>query len=191
MAIKEACFGDPLGAAIACLLIIPACLCCGMVEAAKPSHYERVTKARTILSAVLSEHKIEAQEKMRGQFLSVARAQTVHPFVVIDDQGPTTLEEEINYYASMAERGVDTILEMSLQEVGVSPKVDYYEVVLTLRIRLTRTAEGELFYDETLRCGDLKKRRFLKWAENDGKPLEEEINSCYRYLAKKTLLRLL
>lgn len=185
----------------------------GASNIARTNYRKGVVESRSILSAALSEHKIEAQRKMRDQFLSIAKPQADHPFIVIDDLESTSPEEEINYYASMAERGIDTILEMSLIEVGLeAPKVekpkvveydeygdeivyahevDYYEVVMTLRNRLIRTADGELFYYDTLRCGDLKKRRFITWARNDAKLFEEEINRCYQDMAKKILLSLL
>ena len=187
----------------------------GASDIARTNYRKGVVESRSILSAALSEHKIEAQRKMRDQFLSIAKPQADHPFIVIDDLESTSPEEEINYYASMADRGVDTVLEMSLIEVGLeAPKVekpkvgeydeydeygdeivyvreDYYKVVMTLRNRLIRTADGELIYYDTLRCGDLKKRRFITWARNDAKLFEEEINRCYRDMAEKILLSLL
>ena len=131
---------------------------------------------------------IEIQEKMRDQFLQVAREQTHYSFVVLEDQGPATPGEDLSY-DSLADRGIDTVVEIGVLKFGlggdpmtVNPSLSLF---MTLRTRLIRIADGEAVYDATLTYESEVNRTLDVWEANGAHLFREKFGPCYHTLAEK------
>lgn len=131
---------------------------------------------------------IEMQEKMRAQLLQVAKAQTHYAFVVLEDQGPATPNERFGY-DSLADRGIDTVIEIGVVNFGlkgrrfeINPLLKFF---MTLRTRLIRIADGKVVYDATLRYESVEYHKFVVWAANEAQVFKDEFGPCYPTLAKK------
>jgi hypothetical protein len=131
---------------------------------------------------------IEIQEKMRAQFIQVAREQTHYAFVVLEDQGPATPNEELSY-DSLADHGIDTVIEIGVLNFGlrghwteINPPLSLF---MTLRTRLNRIADGEVVYDATLTYESVVNQRFDVWVANEAQLFKEELGPCYPTLVKK------
>ena len=133
---------------------------------------------------------IEIQEKMRAQFLQVAKEQTHYTFVVLEDQVPATPDEKLSY-DSLADHGIDTVIEIGVLNFGlrgngreVNPSLSLF---MTLRTRLIRVADGDLIYDATFRYESEENHKFHIWAANKAQIFKEELSPCYPTLVKKTV----
>ena len=171
----------PFGLLLGIMLVPVAAPIGYVVGRSKAESAEKVDKTEAALTNVLTDLRI--QETMRDHFLRVAREQTRHPFVVFEEQGPTTPDEELSY-ASLAGKGIDTVLEISVLNFGlrgpwsINPPLTFF---MTLRTRLIRTVDGEVVYVATQRHKG-KKLKFVNWATNDAQPLREDFDRCYKNL---------
>ena len=133
---------------------------------------------------------IEIQEKMRDQFLQVAKEQTHYAFVVLKDQGPATPDEELRY-DSLADQGIDTVIEIGVLKFGLAgasmeanPSLSLF---MTLRTRLIRIADGELLYDVILTYESEVNQTLDVWAANGAQLFREELGPCYPTLVDKVV----
>lgn len=131
---------------------------------------------------------IEIQERMRAQFLQVAKEQTHYAFVVLEDQGPTTPDEKL-IYNSLADHNIDTVIEIGVLNFGlkgprleINPPLKFF---MTLRARLIRIEDGEVVYDAMLLYESEVSRKFDLWAANEAQLFKEEFGPCYPTLAEK------
>ena len=133
---------------------------------------------------------IEIQEKMRAQFLQVAKEQTHYAFAVLADQGPATPDEELRY-DSLADQGVDTVIEIGVLRFGLAgesmvanPSLSLF---MTLRTRLIRIADGEVLYDVILTYESEVNQTLDVWAANGAQLFREELGPCYPTLVDKVV----
>jgi hypothetical protein len=175
--------GGALGA-FACCLATPFALCIGGLKGAiKAPPVEEVEESEAVLGDVLKE--MQVQEKMRDHILQIAQKQTRHSFVVLEGQGPITNDEELSY-GSLSDRGIDTVLEVSVMNVELRGKLESYSPLrffMTIRTRLIRVGDGEVFYVATLIYRSTEHR--LDWEDNDFKLFREESTRCYPIVAEK------
>ena len=131
---------------------------------------------------------IEIQEKMRDQFLQFAREQTHYAFVVLEDQGPATPGEKLSY-GSLADHGIDTVIEIEVQHFGLkggwtesNPLLKFF---MTLRTKLIRIGDGEVVYVATLEYESVESHKFDAWTANEAQLFKEELGPCYETLVEK------
>lgn len=148
------------------ILTIPATIFGGLGGAiyeafpSSPVYPAYVEETEAFLRNSLANHPI--QETFQSSFLKEARARTSHTFVVIPKQGPQTLEplDEIfdagQTYKGMVGRGVDTVLELSVQRIWLKRVGDRegeinppMVLALVVRARLVRVTEKTVWYDPT------------------------------------------
>jgi len=119
--------------------------------------------------------------------LSVARGQTQYPFVPLEIQGPTALDEEVTY-GYLSDTDVDTILEISLRKCdlrgersSINPPL---HLLMAAGIRLIRTTEEKVLYSRVFvyeHGSNL--RKFSEWGVNNAQPFGEELDSAFQYVA--------
>jgi hypothetical protein len=169
----------------ACCVATPFALCIGGLKGAiKGPSAEEVEESEAVLGDVLKE--MQVQEKMRDHIFQVAQKQTRHSFVVLEGQGPITSDEELSY-GSLSDRGIDTVLEVSVMNVDLRGKwKSIYPLTffMTIRARLIRVGDGEVLYVATL-IYQSTDHNLLDWEANDFKLFREEFTRCYPIVAEK------
>jgi len=165
--------GDPLGTLVVAAVSGPIGLGVGAFMAESGS---KVKKAEAALNKAVGE--LNVQETFRDRVLRVARDQTSHNFVLLQDQAP---------YSSLADKGVDTVLEIGvvrliLEEVeGINPPL---ALVMSATARLVKVSDETELYLYTL-VYHSRKRKLTDWAADDAQPLREEVDRAYQGLAER------
>jgi hypothetical protein len=171
--------------ALCCLVATPFALCIGGLKGAiEAPSVEEVEESEAVLGNVLKE--IPVQEKMRDHILQVAQKQTRHSFVVLEGQGPNTRAYVLSY-GFLSDRGIDTVLEVSVMNVDLRGKWKSDSPVtffITIRTRLIRVVDGEVLYVATLIYQSTEHKSF-DWEANDFKLFREEFARCYVVTAEK------
>lgn len=145
---------------------------------------EKAKEIETALTKALSELKI--QETMRSHFLKVSSEQTPHRLVIIDELGPTTIEQKVNY-SSLTGKGIDTILELSVLAIdfedkgGEDPSLG---LLITVRTKLIRLVDDSVIYANELKYRSAK-RKLSYWLQDNSQPFMKELEQAYQGLSEK------
>jgi hypothetical protein len=134
-----------------------------------------------------------AQEVMQERVLSLVRERSRCTFVVPDQCGPNVLDEETSY-DSLVQKGVDTVLEISVRKFGLWREKDAIDpplsLFMTVSIRLIRVKDNAALSSQTFRYESEEKQKFTKWAKNDAQPFKEELDRCFKSLAQRIVVEL-
>ncbi len=165
--------GDPFGG----LLLSPLALVVGAIKAAPAAKVEEATAA---LNKALGDLKV--QETLRDRVLQEAREQTRHNFVLIQDQAP---------YSSLADKGIDTVLEIGVEGPGlagsgINPKLP---LGMSVRARLIRVSDGTVLYSDNWTYS-ASGRKFTKWSADNAKQFREEVDRACQSLAEQIVKQL-
>jgi len=76
---------------------------------------EQVKEIESDLKKALIE--LRMQESLKERFFQTARQQSAFNFVLVREGGPKTIDEIVNY-GHLKEKGVDTVIELSILSVG-------------------------------------------------------------------------
>jgi hypothetical protein len=176
-----------------CIILVPALAAAGgivgglagsVAGVVKAEPAEKVEQAETVLLKASSDRNIH--ETLRDRLVQTARTRTRHPLVVLPDKGPAAVEEKASYQP-LAEKGIDTVLEVGVQTFGLVGEWDVDPpLALSVRahVRVVRAGSGETLYDHDLeyRGGG---RTFAAWAGQDAGPYCRELESACQALADK------
>jgi hypothetical protein len=182
-------FSGPGGCLLGLILAPVGGLIGGVAGGVMAEPAAKVEKEEAVLKNVLTDLKI--QETMRNHFLQVAREKTNSLFVVLEEQGPVTPDEEINY-CSLSGNGIDTVLEISVLNfglkglIGINPPIEFF---MNLRLKLIRTIDGEMVYVTTMRY-EGKKLKFADWSANNAQSFREEYKLSYLNLSERIVDKL-
>ncbi len=140
-----------------------------------------VKEAEAALNKALGDLRL--QETLRDRVLEAAREKTQHTFVLVEDQTP---------YSSLADKGIDTVLEIGVAELrfegqGINPPLTLF---VNVRARLIRVSDETELYVYTLDPPSTDARKFTEWAADDARPLRDELEDINRYLAKQIVEKL-
>ncbi len=140
-----------------------------------------VGEAEGTLKKIVADLKI--QESMQDCVLQMAREQTRYSFILLDDWGPTVPGEGVDY-SSLTIEGVNTILEISVERLGllgegINPPLP---LVMSTRARLVKANDGTELYAGTW-VYQSRTRKFVEWAANDAQPFREEVDRASQSLA--------
>ena len=173
-----------LGLALGLALAVPAALVGSVYGAIAAEPAESVEEVEATIKQVLAELKM--QEALRDRVLQEARNQTGYTYVLLTEEGPTAPEEEITYRA-VGSKGVDTILETSVQSVGfagegaINPPIAFF---MTVRVRLIQVDDGTVHWDRSYPY-ITSARTYTEWAVNDGQALGEALDRGYQRLTEQ------
>ena len=150
-------------------------------DAARPA--KEVEAAEAALTKALAEQNLPAG--IRAAVLAVAGERTRRSFVPLPERQLAAGDTEPDY-RDLAGTGVDTVLELSVRDVGLAgpwaPNPKLY-AVMTVQTRLVRVADGkEVYRHELAYVGAL--HRFTEWAANEEQLLRGELDVAYRVLAE-------
>lgn len=120
----------------------------------------------------------DVQHRLQDQVLQLVHQRTQETVVPLDDHGLTGSAD--------TNQVVDTILEVTVLNAGLSGVRDSsapLAAFLQVRVRLVRARNGEELYSHTWvpRSGSLT---FEKWADDNARPLREELPKMIRPLAE-------
>jgi hypothetical protein len=156
----------------------------GVAGAIQAESSEQVDNAEKVITTVIDSLKM--QETMCERVSQVANKQTRDHIAVIPDQGPAYPEERKSY-GSLAVKGIDTILEISIPRFAlagdwdINPPLQFH---INSNIRLVQATDGKEFYGySTEYFGST--RTFYEWADNDAQLFLKELDQAYQSLAEK------
>ena len=148
---------------------------------AEPS--DEVRFAEEIITTVMADLKM--QETLCSRVAQVARSQTGNHVVVVPDQGPPSPEEK-NTFGSLAEKGIDTVLEIAISRVALAGDWDLNPPLMfqmNSHIRVVRTTDGTELHDESVDYSG-SVLTFSEWADNNSQAVIAELDKAYQYLAE-------
>ncbi len=145
---------------------------------------EEVEQAETTLKRAFADLPLHAD--LRARIERLAQARTGRALVSIAEAGPTDAEERPDY-RPLAERGIATVVEVSVPVVGFRPVGSVVgnpslQLVTVGRLRLVSVADG----------GELARRaftyqggtyKFAEWAAGDAERFRAEIERATEQLA--------
>jgi hypothetical protein len=174
------------------LVILLAAAVVGAAKA-KPLPRDQVQEDEAVLNAAIKELRV--QDTLREWFLRLGTQQAKRQLVADLVEGPTQ-KREIPDYRFLADRGVETVIEMGVEKLGLKYKENgdgdnpALSMFMDVRVRVIRTVDGRTLSKEVLNYISTE-RTFAEWASNDAQPFKEEIEICYATLAKLMVTRLL
>ncbi len=183
---QMATMGNPVGLLLGIALAPVGAVVGGVVGTVEGVSSKRRNEAEDGINKAISEPGM--QETMKDYVLRVAKQQTGYHFVDLDGQGPETPEGKADY-SSLANGGIDTVLEITVPAFGlvgpkgINPPLAFF---MTLQTRLVRTRDGSVLYEQKLEYRNAR-RTFTAWASNNAKPFRDELDRCYQSLAEKVV----
>lgn len=122
-----------------------------------------------------------AQLLRRATVERVLRLQDVH----LGWDASDSVDEPQTDYRSWQKRGIDTVVEVRLLEVGCAGEIGKPQSVeVTARVRVVRTESGETLYVARARCWHPgSDRLFSKWAAGGGSAFADELRRACNDLA--------
>lgn len=146
--------GDPLGiclVALIWLITLPFAACIGCIVGAVKAKPPVELDAESEVALREAFEQANIQQVMRDCILLTATEKTNYTFVNLDERGPNSPDEEVDY-SPVAEEGVATVLEISVLDVGlfsnskIHPNLMFF---MSVQTRLIRTVDGEEVYAAT------------------------------------------
>ena len=161
---------------------------------------ETVKTAEAALKNALADVKLH--EALRDEVVQVARDRTSHPFVLLPEQGPTSVGEQASY-RSLADEGIDSVLEISVGSIGFvterrkepdSKNIGFVSVewavnpplalVITARARLIRVRDDAELFVPTFEHRSTP-RAFTTWGDNNAQEFREELERASKSLGER------
>ena len=169
------------------LVLVPVGAAVGsIVGAVKGVPSTKIKETEDILNGYLA--TVNFQETMRERFLmTVTKEQTQSPFLLLEVQGPNTLDEEVTY-GPLSDKGIDTILEIGLRKCqlwgekgSINPPLHF---LMAVGIRLIRTTDGSVLLSRNF-VYDYQNipLKFCEWGVNNAEPFRQELDRAFEYLA--------
>jgi hypothetical protein len=145
---------------------------------------ERVQDAESRLKNALVELKM--QESLKKTFIQMAREESAFNFIPLEERGPETADELLDY-RHLKEKGIDTVIELSVLSIGfegAGGKDPLLSLLVDIRIRVLNVSNGAVLYENMLEYRSIK-RKFRGWISVEEKLFSEEIDKSYRILSEK------
>jgi hypothetical protein len=145
---------------------------------------EKVKEIESNLRKTLIE--LRMQESLKERFFQTAREQSTFIFVLIEEGGPKTTDEILNY-GHLKEKGIDTVIELSVLSIGFEGKGGkdpLLSLLLDARTKVLSVSSGTVLYENKLEYRSAK-RKFTEWISDKGKLFSEELGRGYGTLSEK------
>lgn len=175
------CSGDFCG--VAFILILGVCGVAsavgGVVGAAKAPGAEEVSAAEATFAAALYAKPI--QEALRGQTVAAALGKGASLRSVAPEKAQAA--SQLRDYRSLADEGVDTVVEVALTKAGTAGSGFNEPLLLNMeaRVRVIRTGDNaEIFATNFSHLGESLK--LSEWLANQGAPLLRALEAGYESL---------
>jgi hypothetical protein len=140
--------------------------------------------ARVALEKALAELKI--QGSIRSQLFELALQRVPRPLVLLEEGGPATPNEKVNYLFSATE-GIDTVLEVSVLRIGLRSDEEKdidppLLISMDVHIKVIKVEDHTVIYADTIGWEDNGPlHNAPEWSANDGQMFRKESErSCQR-----------
>lgn len=172
---------------VAAIMVSPLSAIVGSVsEGAKGENLEENQALEEMLRSYLA--SINIQHTLWERVLTINNEKYQYPIVLIDKQGPHSIDENVNYDFNLLKE-IDTILEISVTRIDlggdineVNPEICLY---MTAKAKLISRTTGEVVYKFTINYDKGNKYNFKAWSAENGRLYKEEINGAINFLANK------
>ncbi|MCE5262539.1 MAG: hypothetical protein LLG97_03275 [Deltaproteobacteria bacterium] len=182
------CSGQGCGLALAVILALTTAAATvggvagAVVGAVKAEPAGEVAYAESLIRTAVAELRV--QDSLRDHVTREALKERRRNWAFLEGEGPALAGQKVSY-RHLAERGFETVLEISVLRFGL---IGPWEVNPPLRlemdaqVRVVRTGEDNEIYSRTFRyAGGSKKHS--EWCADDAQPLQSEFERCYGGLA--------
>jgi hypothetical protein len=145
---------------------------------------EKVGEIEACLKKALIELKM--QESLRNVFFEKAKEQTNFNFILIEEGGPKTPDEKINY-EHFKGKGIDTVIELGVLSIGFEGKGGKDPdllLIVDVRTRVVSVSDATVIYENKLEYRS-PKRKFTEWIKDEGRPFIEELGTAYNSISEK------
>jgi hypothetical protein len=170
--------------AVTAIFFIPIGITIGAITGAAEAIPESVAeRIETCIPDVLLSPDVPL--RARDHILAVATRETSHPIVAVEGRGPATPDEAVSY-RSLADGGIDTVLEVSILNVGLAGgRGDqfYLQPFFLAQVRLVRVADDtEVFR----RAGwySAEHHPLFELCADDGLVLQTTLDRVYTTMAE-------
>jgi hypothetical protein len=178
------------GGTIIGLLFVPITAPVGMVYGAvKAVPTKEVEKAEVAIDQAADRlEAFDARGLFQDEIVRLGTERTKLKFIAVPGIGPQR-PKEVVAYNQLDIPGIDTILELRLEESGlwglytINPSESAF---LEIGVQLIRKNDNEVLFEDTVRCAS-EERRYTEWAENQGQGFYDEVISCIPLLAEKVV----
>lgn len=179
----------PFGTIIG-LLFVPITAPVGMVYGAvKAVPAEEVERAEVAIDHAADRlESFDTRGLFQDEIVRMGSERTGLKFIAVQDIGPQK-PREVVAYDQLHIPGIDTVLELSLEEGGlwglytIDPSSSAF---LEIRVRLIRKKVNEVLLEDKVYC-DSEERKYTEWAENQGQDFYDDMISCIPLLAEKVV----
>jgi hypothetical protein len=148
---------------------------------------ESAVKAREATAALQHAFaELQIQQTLRDRLVTIARDEAQLDLMPVADPSPADPDVDVDY-RPLAAQGMDTILEVSMTQLGltgdrsVNPPL---ELSMTTRIRLIRSRDGAELYHQELNNRS-ESRKFVEWAANDAEAFREAMDAAYTDVSRE------
>jgi hypothetical protein len=150
-------------------------------------------EARKIENATRELATLRIQETMRDRILEEAEDRAECRFVSVPDAAPPSSDCVVDY-RFLAERGIASVLEVSVLSVGFNGE-DWgsnppLSVFLSVRVRRYRTEDGRMLEEKELGYQGAR-RKFVEWMADGAALTEEEFHRGYAHVSEKVVREML
>jgi hypothetical protein len=150
-------------------------------------------EARKIENATRELANLRIQETMRDRILEDAEDRAGCRFVFLPDAAPPSVDCVVDY-RFLAERGIASILEVSVLSVGFKGEQwgsdPPLSVFLSVRVRRYRTEDGRMLEEKELGYRSTK-RKFIEWMADEAALTEEEFHRGYARVSGEVVREML
>ncbi|MEN6318412.1 MAG: hypothetical protein ABFD82_06610 [Syntrophaceae bacterium] len=154
---------------------------------AEPS--KKVDEAENIINETVA--KLKIQETLRDRVGKEARKKARGRVTVFEGYGPTSIDQ-IATYGHLANKGIDTILQISVMRFGLIGKWEvnpHLNLEMIVQAKVIRVKDGEELHSEIFRYTGGSKL-FSEWCVDNARPLHDEFDQCYNVLAENIITTL-
>jgi len=179
----------PFGTIIG-LLFVPITAPAGMVYGAiKAVPSEEVEQAEMAIDQAADRlEAFDARGLLRDEIVRLGSERTGLKFIAVPGIGPQK-PKEVVAYDQIDIPGIDTVLELSLEEGGlwglytINPSSSAF---LEIRVLLIRKNDNEVLLEDTFYCNS-EERKYSEWGANEGQDFYDDMISCMPLLAEKVV----
>ena len=148
---------------------------------------ESAAKAREATAALQHAFaELRIQQTLRDRLVTVARDEAQLDLMPVADPGPADPDVDVDY-RPLAAQGADTILEVSMTQLGLTGDRSVNPLLvlsMTTRIRLIRSRDGAELYRQEL-DNRSESRKFVEWAADDAEAFREAMDAAYTDVSRE------
>jgi hypothetical protein len=145
-------------------------------RAARAPRKFEVAQLRSVIDPALA--ALVNEKPLHRRLLERAQAEAYHAVVSVNDRGPASLRKRVRY-KTLTSQGIDTVLDVTVPRVDVTPD---NALVLTAHVRLIRVTGNEAL-DTNTYTFETAPQTVWQWTANGGEGLRAALVNGYEGIA--------